>query len=115
MVKGIYTSPQGKYVSFHLPNVKPVVLRLDVLYIVLSLAVGVKENVCSFYNYMMKLRQWTGTSFYEELAAECGYTINTTEDILLSKKDVITHFEKEFDFVLSRAKSLKNPAWISFE
>ncbi len=58
-----------------------------------------EENVCSFYNYMMNLRQWTGTSFYEELAAECGYTINTTEDILISKKDVITHFEKEFDFL----------------
>jgi len=58
-----------------------------------------EENVCSFYNYMMNLRQWTGTSFYEELAAECGYTINTTEDILISKKEVITHFEKEFGFL----------------
>ena len=58
-----------------------------------------EENVSSFYNYILSLRKWTGTSFYEELAAECGYTINNPEDILISKKDVITNFEKEFNFL----------------
>ncbi len=58
-----------------------------------------EENVGGFYNYVLNLRQWTGTSFYEELAAECGYTINRPEDILLSKQAVINHFEDEFRFL----------------
>ena len=58
-----------------------------------------EENVCGFYNYVLNLRQWTGTSFYEELAAECGYSINSPEDILLSKQAVISHFKDEFKFI----------------
>ena len=58
-----------------------------------------EENVSSFYNYVLNLREWVGTSFYEELAAECGYKINAPADILLSKQAVITHFEDEFKFI----------------
>ncbi|MBO5409878.1 MAG: hypothetical protein J6A60_01310 [Clostridia bacterium] len=58
-----------------------------------------EENVIGFYNYILNLRKWTGTSFYEELAAECGYTINCPEDILASKSSVIKHFENEFRFI----------------
>ncbi len=58
-----------------------------------------EENVCGFYNYVSNLRQWTGTSFYEELADECGYTINSPDDILLSKQAVITRFKDEFNFI----------------
>ena len=79
-------------------NVVPLIGNVDAYRLKMIYELS-EENVSSFFNYMMSLRQWTGTSFYEELAAECGYTINTTEDILISKKDVITHFEKEFDFL----------------
>ena len=58
-----------------------------------------EENVCGFYDYMLNLRKWVGTSFYEELANECGYTINAPEDILESKQAVVAHFEKEFNFL----------------
>ncbi len=58
-----------------------------------------EENVNGFFSYILNLRNWTGTSFYEELAAECGYTINCPEDILLSKPAVINHFENEFRFL----------------
>ncbi|MBQ3006183.1 MAG: metallophosphoesterase [Clostridia bacterium] len=58
-----------------------------------------EENVSGFFNYVINLRQWAGTSFYEELAAECGYSINSPGDILLSKQAVITHFEDEFKFI----------------
>ena len=60
-----------------------------------------EENVCGFYDYILNLRQWVGASFYEELATECGYTINSPADILLSKQEVINHFEKEFNFLAS--------------
>ncbi len=67
--------------------------RLNVIY-------GLSENnVSNFYNYILSLRQWAGSSFYEDLASECGYSINCPEDILLSKQAVIAHFESEFDFL----------------
>lgn len=58
-----------------------------------------EENVNGFYNYILNLRQRVGTSFYEELANECGYSINSPEDILLSKQAVISHFKDEFEFI----------------
>ncbi len=79
-------------------NVIPLIGNVDAYRLKLIYELS-EENVCSFYNYILKLRQWTGTSFYEELATECGYQINKPEDILLSKQAVITHFEDEFKFI----------------
>ncbi|MBQ2964649.1 MAG: metallophosphoesterase [Clostridia bacterium] len=58
-----------------------------------------EDNVNGFYKYILNLREWAGTSFYEELANECGYTLNSAEDVLSAKKAVIAHFEKEFSFL----------------
>lgn len=58
-----------------------------------------EDNVNGFYKYILNLREWAGTSFYEELANECGYTLNSAEDVLAAKKDVISHFENEFNFL----------------
>lgn len=58
-----------------------------------------EDNVNGFYKYIISLRDWAGTSFYEELANECGYTINSAEDVLAAKETVISHFEKEFNFL----------------
>ena len=79
-------------------NVIPLIGNVDAyrLKIIYELS---RENVDGFYNYILNLRQWIGTSFYEELAAECGYTINSPEDILLSKQEVISRFENEFSFL----------------
>lgn len=79
-------------------NVVPVIGNVDAYRLKLIYNLS-EENVEGFYNYILNLRNWVGTSFYEELAAECGFTINSTDDILLSKQAVITHFEKEFDFL----------------
>lgn len=79
-------------------NVIPLIGNVDAYRLKLIYELS-EENVNSFYNYILNLRQWTGTSFYEELANECGYSINNSEDILLSKQAVITHFEDEFKFI----------------
>lgn len=79
-------------------NVIPLIGNVDAYRLKLIYELS-EENVCSFYNYVQNLRQWIGTSFYEELAAECGYTINSPDDILLSKHAVIAHFENEFKFL----------------
>ncbi len=79
-------------------NVIPLIGNVDAYRLKLIYELS-EENVQGFYNYISNLRQWTGTSFYGELAAECGYAINSPEDILLSKEDVISHFENEFKFL----------------
>lgn len=79
-------------------NVIPLIGNVDAYRLKLIYELS-EKNVCDFYNYILSLRKWVGTSFYEELAAECGYKINTPEDILLSKHAVITHFENEFNFL----------------
>ncbi len=79
-------------------NVIPLIGNVDAYRLKLIYELS-EENVCGFYNYLLGLRQWVGTSFYEELANECGYSINNHEDILLSKQAVITHFEEEFKFI----------------
>ena len=79
-------------------NVIPLIGNVDAYRLKLIYELS-EENAHSFYNYILNLRQWTGTSFYEELAAECGYTINSSEDILLSKQTVIDHFKDEFKFL----------------
>lgn len=79
-------------------NVIPLIGNVDAYRLKLIYGLS-EENVCGFYDYILNLRKWVGTSFYEELAAECGYKINTPEDILISKQAVLTHFEKEFNFL----------------
>ncbi len=79
-------------------NVIPLIGNVDAYRLKLIYELS-EENVNGFYNYLLNLRQWSGTSFYEELANQCGYSINNPEDILLSKQAVISHFENEFKFL----------------
>ncbi len=60
------------------------------------------DNAADFWAYLCDLRDWCGSSFYEEMARECGYALSSAEDILRAKDAVITHFQKEFDFLASR-------------
>ena len=60
-----------------------------------------EENVDGFYRYCLSLRAWNGSSFFDELAEECGYKIESAADILRAKQDVIAHFEPEFNFLAS--------------
>lgn len=79
-------------------NVIPLIGNVDAYRLKLIYELN-EENAFDFYNYILSLRKWVGSSFYEELAAECGYTINSPEDILLSKQAIITHFQNEFNFL----------------
>ncbi len=71
-----------------------------------------EENVCGFYNYILTLREWAGSSFYEELAKECGFSINSPEDILASKQAVISHFENEFCFLAKLPTIIKTQKYV---
>ncbi len=60
------------------------------------------DNASDFYQYLCDLRDWCGSSFYEEMARECGYGLTCADDVLRAKNAVITHFEKELEFLASR-------------
>ena len=79
-------------------NVVPLIGNVDAYR--LKLICGLSEsNAADLCDYILSLRKWVGTSFYEELAAECGYKINTPEDVLAAKADIIEHFDREFKFL----------------
>lgn len=58
-----------------------------------------EENAEGFYQYLVKVRKWAGTSFYDELAKECGYEITSAEDVLAYRDEIVSHFEQEFRFL----------------
>lgn len=60
-----------------------------------------EDNAKELFDYVESYREWKGTSFYEELAAECGYELNSPEDVLKAKNDIIAHFRNEFEFLAS--------------
>lgn len=85
---------------FERGNVIPLIGNVDAYRLKLIYELN-EDNASDFYNYILSLRKWVGSSFYEELAVECGYAINSPEDILRSKQAIITHFQNEFDFLAS--------------
>lgn len=64
------------------------------------------DNACpdkaeDFYQYLCSLRNWCGSSFYEEMARECGYMLSCADDVLAAKDAVTAHFAPELDFLAS--------------
>lgn len=57
------------------------------------------ELAVEFFEYILQLRQWAGSSFYDEMAHECGFEINSARDIMDSKNEILSHFEKELNFL----------------
>ncbi|MBQ3128228.1 MAG: metallophosphoesterase [Clostridia bacterium] len=92
-------------------NVIPLIGNVDAYRLKLIYNLS-EESVESYYNYILTMRKWIGTSFYEELAAECGFTINSPDDILLSKQAVITHFENEFNFLANLPAVIETQSYI---
>jgi len=79
-------------------NVIPIIGNVDAfrLKIISELS---EETAPELYDYIVGCRKWWGSSFYEELAAECGYALNSAEDVLCCKDAILSHFKKELDFL----------------
>ena len=64
---------------------------------------GVNEdNAADFWDYLCELHDWCGSSFYAEMAQECGHTLTSAEDVLQAKEAILAHFREELDFLASR-------------
>lgn len=79
-------------------NVIPLIGNVDAwrLYMIDGICA---ESVQGFYDNLLGLRSWHGTSFFDEMTNELGYICECPEDILKSKKEVVRHFKAEFDFL----------------
>lgn len=58
-----------------------------------------EENAADFYHYLLYMKRWVGTSYYQELAAACGYSIQSPGDVLKAKPAILTRFEDQFRFL----------------
>ena len=58
-----------------------------------------EESIEGFFDYLLRLRAYYGTSFFDELASEIGYTVEQPKHILTLKDKLIAYFEKEFTFI----------------
>ena len=69
---------------------------------------GVNEdNAADFWDYLCELYDWCGSSFYAEMAQECGHTLTSAEDVLQAKEAILAHFREELDFLASRPTVLQ--------
>ena len=71
-----------------------------------------EETAEDLWNYILSCRTWWGTSFYEELASECGYALSCKEDVLAAKESILAHFEKELEFLASLPTVLETEDYI---
>lgn len=79
-------------------NVLPLIGNVDAWR--LHMINGIRaESVQGFYDYLLHLRAWIGTSFFDELTRELGYICTSPADILKSKDRVLGHFRRELDFL----------------
>ncbi len=70
------------------------------------------ESVPGFFDYLLWLRAYYGTSFFDELTSELGYIVEGPEDILHSKDEIMTHYEQEFDFLSNLPTILETQNYI---
>ena len=73
-----------------------------------QMTTGVNEdNAADFWDYLRGLHDWCGSSFYAEMARECGYTLTSADDILRAKEAILSHFQNELSFLASRPTVLQ--------
>lgn len=79
-------------------NVTVLVGNVDLLR--LQMLENLSEDNCGkFYGYLLKMREWRGTSIFDEMAAELGLALDSPEQALASRPALLESFRKELDFI----------------
>lgn len=71
-----------------------------------------REEAENFLGYLRYMRDWKGTSFYDEMCRELGVLPDSVEDIYETLKYVRTHFKRELDFIRQCPTLLETPKYI---
>lgn len=79
-------------------NVLPLIGNTDAAQLtILNLLSG--ENAPSVYEDILAMRDWYGTCFFEELAAESGCVLNSPEDVLAARDKILRCCRAEIEFL----------------
>ncbi len=54
-----------------------------------------------FYKYLLRMREWKGTSLFDDVADELGISLNSPAEVLASKEQITRHFGPEYNFLRS--------------
>ena len=57
------------------------------------------DTAADFLDYLRRMREWKGTSFYDEMTKELGFIAQNPVDLIHNKVRIAQHFKKEFDFL----------------
>lgn len=57
------------------------------------------DNAEDYFQHISHWKNWWNSTLYHEMAAELGYELNCTEDVLNCKAEIESHFTKELAFV----------------
>ena len=66
------------------------------VYCIYSLA---EDNAEWFYNFNCQMRDWYGSSFFFDMALECGHDVGSAKEALEIKDEILQRFKKELDFI----------------
>ena len=79
-------------------NVVPLIGNVDAyrMYFIQKMDADTAEEL---WQYIKSCRTWYGSSFYEELAKECGYELCCGKDVLAAREPIAEHFREELDFL----------------
>ena len=58
-----------------------------------------ERNAKDFYEYLLYMRKWYGTSLFDEMMSELGRTAAKPEDLIDIRNLILTCFNKELDFI----------------
>ena len=58
-----------------------------------------EKSADEFFDTITYFKDRTGTSFYHEMAEECGIVLDSVETLLRTKETVLAHFSRELDFL----------------
>ena len=65
-----------------------------------------------FFDIITDFKNRTGTSFYHEMAEECGIDIDSIETLLRTKNEILTHFSRELEFLAELDTILETEKYI---
>jgi len=70
------------------------------------------DGADEFYNYLEFMRGWKGTSLFDEMTRELGYTVSSAEELKGCVSEVEVHFKKELDFIRGLPTILETESFI---
>ncbi len=66
----------------------------------------------NFFNYLVYMRNWIGTSFFDEMSAEVAKIPNTADDVINVLDIIKVHFKSELEFLRNLPTMLETSNYI---